>query len=170
MSKDNRYSRNGGQSWRDKRNYRRIYDENGNVVANIITVDGVDVEVTEEIFRAYSQMDRRERYLSEDVPADKVLSLEQMIEDEMQPAYVGAEVTPDVADTYQEFLDDREYLELLQRLRRFLSSLNDTDRALIDALYKKDMSVRAYARQIGVTEKAVRKRRTTILKKFKKFF
>ena len=53
------------KKWQKERNYRRVYDENGQVIANIITVDGVDVEVTEEVFLAYSQMDRRERYLEE---------------------------------------------------------------------------------------------------------
>ena len=47
------------KKWQKERNYRRVYDENGQVIANIITVDGVDVEVTEEVFLAYSQMDRK---------------------------------------------------------------------------------------------------------------
>ena len=50
------------KNWQKNRNYKRIKDENGNVIANIITIDGIDVEVTEEVFLAYSQMDRRERY------------------------------------------------------------------------------------------------------------
>lgn len=49
------------ENWQKSRNYRRVKDESGNVIANIITVDGVDVEVTEEVFLAYSQADRRKR-------------------------------------------------------------------------------------------------------------
>lgn len=66
------------EKWQENRNYRRIKDQNGNIVANIITVDGMDVPVTEEVYAAYAKMDRRERYLSEDVPAGRLLSLEQM--------------------------------------------------------------------------------------------
>lgn len=38
------------EKWQESRNYRRIKNENGEVIANIITVDGVDVEVTEEVY------------------------------------------------------------------------------------------------------------------------
>ena len=44
------------KNWQKNRNYKRIKDENGNVIANIITIDGIDVEVTEEVFLAYSQI------------------------------------------------------------------------------------------------------------------
>ena len=66
------------EKWQENRNYRKIRDENGTVIANIITVDGRDVAVTEDVFAAYAQMDRRERYLSEDLPTGKVLSMEQL--------------------------------------------------------------------------------------------
>ena len=51
------------KKWKEERNYRRIYNEAGEVIANIITVDGVDVEVAEDVYLAYSQADRRERYV-----------------------------------------------------------------------------------------------------------
>ena len=59
------------EKWQENRNYRKIRDENGTVIANIITVDGRDVAVTADVFAAYAQMDRRERYLSEDLPTGK---------------------------------------------------------------------------------------------------
>ena len=52
-----------------------IKDNNG-IIINIITVDGVDVEVNDEVFLAYSQADRRERYITEEAEAGKLLSLE----------------------------------------------------------------------------------------------
>ena len=168
MSKGSRSPGTGGDSWREKRNYRRIYDENGNVVANIITVDGIDVEVTEEVFRAYSQMDRRERYLSGDAPTDKVLLLEQMVEDGVQFTFVGAEVIPDVADTYLESLDALEYLDLLQKLHDIIATLSDSDRQLIDALYAKKIRINDIAQATGVTRMAVSQRQKRILKKIKK--
>ena len=82
------------KNWQKNRNYKRIKDENGNVIANIITIDGIDVEVTEEVFLAYSQMDRRERYFFEENGVNKELSLEQMSQDRVQLSYVGAEMAP----------------------------------------------------------------------------
>ena len=90
------------EKWQESRNYRRIKNENGEVIANIITVDGVDVEVTEEVYLAYSQMDRRERYLTEDAPAGKLLSLDQMEDDGVQLDYVGADATPGAEDSFLE--------------------------------------------------------------------
>ena len=97
------------EKWQENRNYRKIRDENGTVIANIITVDGRDVAVTADVFAAYAQMDRRERYLSEDLPTGKVLSMERL-------------------------------------------------------------STREYARRIGVTQRAVIKRRDRILRDMKKYF
>lgn len=68
------------KKWQEERNYRRIYNEAGEVIANIITVDGVDVEVAEDVYLAYSQADRRERYVREEQFSGKLLSLEQMAE------------------------------------------------------------------------------------------
>ena len=78
------------KKWQENRNYRKICDDKGEVVDHIITVDGIDVSVPEDVFSAYARMDRRERYLSEDVPAGgQQLSLEQMAEDGVLPDYVG---------------------------------------------------------------------------------
>ena len=79
------------KKWQEERNYRRIYNEAGEVIANIITVDGVDVEVAEDVYLAYSQADRRERYVREEQFSGKILSLEQMAEDDLLSDYVGAD-------------------------------------------------------------------------------
>jgi len=42
------------QKWQESRNYKRIKDENSEVLAYIITVDGRDIEVAEEVYQAYS--------------------------------------------------------------------------------------------------------------------
>ena len=36
------------KKWQKDRNYKRVKDKDGNVVANIITVSGQDVEVSDE--------------------------------------------------------------------------------------------------------------------------
>ena len=40
-------------NWKDTRNYRRFRDENGNVIANNIYVDGEEVAVSDEVYEAY---------------------------------------------------------------------------------------------------------------------
>ena len=104
------------EKWQENRNYRKIRDENGTVIANIITVDGRDVAVTEDVFAAYAQMDRRERYLSEDLPTGKVLSMEQLAEDGVLPDYVGAETAPSAEDCVLARESEREREELTSLL------------------------------------------------------
>lgn len=152
------------EKWQENRNYRKIRDENGTVIANIITVDGRDVAVTEDVFAAYAQMDRRERYLSEDLPTGKVLSMEQMAEDGVLPDYVGAE------DCVLARESEREREELTSLLLAALIALEDRDRQLITALFYDHLSTREYARRIGVTQRAVIKRRDRILRDMKKYF
>ena len=49
------------KKWQEERNYRRVRSEGGEVIANIITVDGMDVEVPEDVYLAYAQADREIR-------------------------------------------------------------------------------------------------------------
>ncbi len=151
-------------------NYKRVKDENGNVIANIITIDGIDVEVTEEVFLAYSQMDRRERYFFEENGVNKELSLEQMSQDRVQLSYVGTEMTPSVEELLLESDEARTWKKRQERLSAALESLDDVDRKLITALFLDGISAREYARKLGISDMAVRKRRDRILKKLRKFF
>lgn len=158
------------KKWQENRNYRRIKNENGEVIANIITVEGRDVEVSEDIFNAYAQADRRERYLLEEQSVGKVLSLERMEADDLLPTFVGAETAPSAEEELLVREQHRELAEQKQVLLLALLSLSDRDRELINALFFDSVSTRAYAKQIGVTQRAVIKRRDRILRDLKKYF
>ena len=95
------------KNWQESRNYRRIKDKDGNIIANIITVDGVDVEVTEDVFLAYSQADRRERYIAEEVEPGRVLSLERLMEDGVPLVELGIEQEPSAENIVLEGADEK---------------------------------------------------------------
>ncbi len=65
--------------WKKDRNYRKHIKADGSV-SHIITVDGIEVEVSPEVYHAYAQADRRERYCYER-KAGLLLSLEHLGED-----------------------------------------------------------------------------------------
>ena len=155
------------KKWQEERNYRRIYNEAGEAIANIITVDGVDVEVAEDVYLAYSQADRRERYVREEQSSGKLLSLEQMEEDALLPDYVGAETAPSAETEALEREELRNLAEQKQILLLALLSLKDTDRELINALFFDGASTREYAQRMGVSQRAVIKRRDRILRDLK---
>lgn len=114
------------KKWQEERNYRRVRNEGGEVIANIITVDGMDVEVPEDVYLAYAQADRRERYITEEQSSGKLLSLEQMEEDALLPDYVGAETAPSAETEALEREDLRNLAEQKQILLLALLSLKDT--------------------------------------------
>ena len=158
------------KKWQESRNYRQIKDGAGEIVAYIITVDGVDVEVPEDVYRAYAQADRRERYLLEEQSVGKLLSLEQMAEDGLLPCFVGEGAAPSAEEEVLEREQMRNLAERKQILLLSMLALENADRELINALFFDGVSTREYARRIGITQRAVIKRRDRILRDLKKYF
>ena len=156
------------QKWQESRNYRRFKDENGEVVRRVITVNGQDVEVSEEVFLAYSQAERRERYIAEEVEPGLVLSLDKLIEDGVPLQKLGVEPIKRAEDSVVELERKAERFQQLCKLPEALAALADSDRELIESLYFKGMSTREYARFLGISQRAVIKRRDRILKLMKK--
>lgn len=101
------------KEWHKNRNYRRIRDKNGRVVANIITIDGIDIEVAEEVFMAYSQADRRERYLAEKISHRMMLSLEELQEHDVPLTTLGVVAQQSAEDDMIEQIERREQSERL---------------------------------------------------------
>ena len=158
------------KKWQENRNYRRIKDEQGETIARIITVDGVDVEVTEEVFLAYSQPERRERYITEEVEPGMVLSWEKLLEDGVPLASLGIEPEESAEDALLELEESETRADMKRLLADALLELREADRQLLQALYFHGLSTRAYAHHLGVSQRAVTKRRDRILRDMKYFF
>ena len=156
------------EKWQKERNYKRIRDENGNTIANIITVSGIDIAVSDEVFDVYSGMDRRSRYISEDVPSVIELSLERLMEDGISPERLMRDNAPSAEDIYIEREDRMWQADKIKQLPTALSELPDEDYQLLHELFFDGISVREYARKNGLSHTAVRKRRDNLLKKIKK--
>jgi DNA-directed RNA polymerase sigma subunit (sigma70/sigma32) len=145
--------------WQKARNYRKYEREDGMFVY-LITVDGEDVEVSAEVYQAYSQADRRERYQAER-DAGLVLSLNKLAEDEMQLSYL--------TDKHIESAEDATVLNVMtEQLRSVLHLMEADEMDLILCLYTKGVSIREYARQKGLSDFAIRHRERKVLIKLKK--
>ena len=157
------------KKWQKDRNYKRVKDKDGNVVANIITVLGQDVEVSDEIFDTYSQMDRRARYIGEDIPAESEISLERTMEDGIHiETLENAEPSAEEICIEHENAKMRE--EQAKHLPIVLAKLSDDEKRLIDALYFRGLGVREYAREISVPPMKIVRDRNRILDKLKNIF
>ena len=139
------------------------------MVANIITVFGQDVEVSDEIFDTYSQMDRRARYIGEDIPAENEISLERTMEDGIHiETLENAEPSAEEICIEHENAKMRE--EQAKHLPIVLAKLSDDEKRLIDALYFRGLGVREYAREISVPPMKIVRDRNRILDKLKNIF
>lgn len=156
------------KKWQENRNYRRIKDESGNIIANIITIDGEDVEVTDEVFVAYSQSDRRERYISEEVEPGKVLSLEKLQADGVPLEALGVELGGSAEDILLEKEVQAEMDQQKALLCAALATLEEDERLLIEALFFEQKSVRKYAAELGVYHRTIIYRRDKLLEKLRK--
>ena len=155
------------KNWQKNRNYKRIKDKDGNVVANIITVFGQDVEVSAEVFAAYSQMDRRARYIGEDIPAENEISLERTMEDG-----IHIETLENAEPSAEEICIEHENAKMREEQAKpiVLAKLSDDEKRLIDALYFRGLGVREYAREISVPPMKIVRDRNRILDKLKNIF
>ncbi len=68
------------QNWQKERNYKKT-ELDDNKVRHIIIIDGAEIEVSKEVFDAYSKADRKERYQVECSSKYTFLSIEKMRED-----------------------------------------------------------------------------------------
>nr|WP_270385779.1 MULTISPECIES: ECF-type sigma factor [unclassified Butyricicoccus] len=157
------------KNWQKNRNYKRVKDKDGNVVANIISVYGQDVKVSDEVFTAYSQMDRQERYAEELLMAEREISWEYTREEG-----IHIETLENAEPSAEEICIKHENVKMraeqVKHLPVVFAQLNDDEKRLIDALYFRGLGVREYAREIGVSHTRVRRERDCILEKLKKYF
>ena len=93
-----------------------------------------------------------------------------MAEDDLLSDYVGAEAAPSAEEEALEREQAQSLAEQKEMLLLAMLSLNDADRELINALFFDGASTRDYAARIGITQRAIIKRRDRILRDLKKYF
>ena len=141
-----------------------------NVMGLAATTGAVEQWIYNDLCAKYAQDEEMRRRMAENNPYAYMDILEQMEEDALLPDYVGAETAPSAETEALEREDLRNLAEQKQILLLALLSLKDTDRELINALFFDGASTREYAQRMGVSQRAVIKRRDRILRDLKKFF
>lgn len=142
--------------WQKSRNYRKYHNPNGTCRC-VITVDGEEVEVTPEVYQAYAQADRRERYCYEREKG-LLLLLDQMDVDNMHLAFLTEQHTESAENTAIRNI-------LMESAQGILSRLESDEQAMIRAIVMNGETEQAYADRIGLSQKGLNKRKQKILKK-----
>ena len=154
------------QNWQKTRNYRKFENTDGSF-RYIITVDGEDIEVSAEVFAAYSQSDRRERYLDER-DAGRLLSLDRFAEEGISLDHLLNEHGESAEESViQAMAVEQNAITKAQAMSAFMA-LTPEERRLIHALVIDGVTERDYAAEIGLSQKGVNKRKHKILEKLKK--
>jgi RNA polymerase sigma factor (sigma-70 family) len=136
-------------------------------------IDGQFIEVTEEVYQVYMQGDRKMRYFETDLKTERTI-LDK--DGTVQQVIPSREDSLDrlMGDNARQFEDTRESVEdaVLRKLaedelRRALKKLTDEEYALVSALFYEGRTEREYAKELGISQVAVHKKKQRILKKLK---
>lgn len=143
-------------------------------MGKFIKVGKERVSVSEEIYREYYKMKRRERYMEEDIKVGRINvdvntetidflpSKEDSINRLMDQGtdFEGEQLVEDI-------ICDKATLLILQEA---VAELNREEQELIQSIYFKDLTVREIGIEKGISHMAVVKRHKKVLDKLKKFF
>jgi RNA polymerase sigma factor (sigma-70 family) len=143
-------------------------------MSKFIYVGKEQVPVSEEIYKEYYKMKRRERYLEEDIKVgrievdaeaetfDFIPSKEDSINRMMDQGadFEGEQLVEDI-------ICDKATLLILQEA---VAELNREEQELINALYYRDLTLREVASEKNISQVAVFKKHKKLLNKLKNFF
>ena len=167
------------KNWQKDRTYRKQENVDGSYTY-IITVDGEDVEVSKEIYKAHSSSERKMEYMEFDLKRNRVLhdtdgktvlddngfpivlpereiSLDKLVAEDWD--FLTSEPSPEDAVIRQLEIKD---------LYNSLDSLNTDERQLIDALFFEGLTEREYSVKTGIAQKTINDRKHRILGRLKK--
>ena len=140
-----------------------------------IWVRGQYVEVTDEVYAAYMQSDRKMRYFENDLKTERfVLGKEGQV----------VQIIPSREDSLDRLMDENaqqfsggeESVENIvlhklevDKLHTALAMLTSEEQALVQALFFEEHTESELAVKLGISQPAVYKRKMKILKKLKSF-
>lgn len=127
-------------------------------------VKGQRVEVSEEIYRAYVQPERKQRmreYRAKD--SISITSIEGLSEK-------GFEIEDETQDFVSALIENEEQSEELTKLHAAIEQLSERDRQVIRLYYFEGKTQQEIAEILGVSQPAVYKRLLKVLEQLKDFF
>jgi len=133
-----------------------------------------NTQISAEVMAVLKQSDRKIKYQEYDRKSEK-----WEIDQEAQTAVCipsREDSFERLADEDKQFASDGESVEdaviksiLLDKLRLCLDSLDEDERALIDALFYDELTIREYAALIGTSRSSIVRRKQKILSMLKNF-
>jgi len=132
------------------------------------------VPVSDEVYKEFYRMDRRERYMEKDIKVGRMV---------VDPEAETVEYIPSKEDSINRLMDQGADFEADQMiedilcdkatlliLQEAMAALDEKEQELIQAIYYKNLTVREVAKEESVSHVAVVKRHKKVLDKLKKYF
>ncbi|HHZ07078.1 MAG TPA: sigma-70 family RNA polymerase sigma factor [Clostridiales bacterium] len=140
-----------------------------------IWINGQFVEVTDEVYTAYMQGDRKIRYFETDLKVERAVFKEDGTINKIIPSREDS-LDRLMDDNAAQYADESESVENVvfrqmenEKLHTALSKLFQEERSLIKALFFEEQTEREYAERLGISQPAVHKRKNKTLAKLKYF-
>ena len=118
------------------------------------------IPVTEEVYKAYYKLKERENYLDK-LAEEKHISLEACKDSGLQIEYFLASLEESVEDSVI-------MKEMVAKMLRCLTLMDENERILISELFFKGKSERQLSAETGIPQKTINDRKRKILLKLKK--
>lgn len=138
-----------------------------------IYYNGQFIEVTHEVYTVLIKSDRKIKYFENDLKEEKIILDKKGTVVEIIPSREDS-LDRLQDDNEKQFADNSDSVEEIalrnlryEQLHNAISMLKPDEQALIEALYFNFLTQDDYAKQIGLSQQAVSKKRTKILKKLK---
>lgn len=125
-------------------------------------INGYLYEVSEEQYFEYKYEQNRHDYLKKNEQAALILSLDAM-------GAEGKNGEVFIADERVNVEDEVVHKLMLEKLKHAVNKLTSEELLLIDLLYSQLKSERETAMLLGISQKAVNKRKVKLLRRLKKF-
>jgi len=130
------------------------------------------VPVSEELYKEYYKMERRARYLEEDVKkgrinvdGDKVTFIDSKEDSIQRLMELGADFASN--QLVEDIVADKAEMQILKKA---MDELERDEQELIEAIYFQNLSTRKAAKQIDISQPMVVKKHKRILRKLRKYF
>lgn len=127
----------------------------------LIPIHGVLMEVTEKTYREFYRDKRRQKYIKEQEVRRGDFSFDSLDTDEFH----GEDILVDMQVNVSEEVERKE---LIQTVRLALFLLSGADRKFVEEIFVQERTERQLAKEYGVSQVAIHKRKKRILEKLKK--
>ena len=136
-----------------------------------IYIEGQAVPVSEDVYRVCKHYERKEEYFSRDLKSERFQRITNTFLPSREDSYERLQEMAVQFPEENRSVEDQILKKIeCEQLHKFLLELSKEEQWLIQELYFEERTEREVASVLGLSQKAINKRRQKILEKLRKLF